>query len=186
MDLHEQRMQCLKMAFELGGKPESILSAAQQLIDFVNGNSRPEIAAVAVPEIVQPTIAEPETASEPLPDPIAACGTALVMPESGELADAVPMVDTSAIAAEPQAPAVEAAPADANLTPPEDAASSPEASAPAMEPEAAATETAADDAEAEEVRVEEAIAGVDAEPVEATPATPADVSESGESAVSIN
>ena len=34
MDLHEQRMQCLKMAFDLGGKPEAVLSAAQQLLDF--------------------------------------------------------------------------------------------------------------------------------------------------------
>ena len=35
MDLQQQRMECLKMAFELGGKTDPIVGAAQQLLDFV-------------------------------------------------------------------------------------------------------------------------------------------------------
>ena len=37
MDLQQQRMECLKMAFELGGKTDPIVSAAQQLLEFVAG-----------------------------------------------------------------------------------------------------------------------------------------------------
>jgi len=37
MDLQQQRMECLKMAFELGGKTDPIISAAQQLVEFVAG-----------------------------------------------------------------------------------------------------------------------------------------------------
>ena len=37
MDLQQQRMECLKMAFELGGKTDPIVSAAQQLFEFVAG-----------------------------------------------------------------------------------------------------------------------------------------------------
>ena len=37
MDLQQQRMECLKMAFELGGKTDPIVGAAQQLFEFVAG-----------------------------------------------------------------------------------------------------------------------------------------------------
>ena len=35
MDLQEHRMQCLRMAFELGGKPDAVIAAAQKMVDFV-------------------------------------------------------------------------------------------------------------------------------------------------------
>ena len=52
MDQHDQRMECLRMAFELGGKAEPVVSAAQQLLDFVAGKpsageSRAEPATAA-------------------------------------------------------------------------------------------------------------------------------------------
>ena len=98
MDLHEQRMQCLKMAFDLGGKPEAVLSAAQQLLDFVSG-PLPTIEETAVAD--EPVTDAP-VAAEPVPDPIAACGTALVMQEGGELADAVATGDALPLVAEPE------------------------------------------------------------------------------------
>ena len=55
-------------------------------------------------------IALPEASAEPAAaDAIAACGTALVMPESGELADAQPVAEAEAAAE--AAPVAEAAPA---------------------------------------------------------------------------
>ena len=45
MDSQEHRMQCLRMAFELGGKPDMVLSAAEQLLMFVTGKPQ----AVAAP-----------------------------------------------------------------------------------------------------------------------------------------
>jgi hypothetical protein len=85
MDLHEQRMQCLKMAFDLGGKPEAVLSAAQQLLDFISG----PLPTVQAQANVEEPVTEALVAEETVPDPIAACGTVLVMQEGGELADAV-------------------------------------------------------------------------------------------------
>ncbi len=98
MDLHEQRMQCLKMAFDLGGKPETVLLAAQQLLDFVCRPS-PTVDAKITEEAT--TAAAPVT-PDTLPDPIAACGTALVMQEGGELADAVATADPMPLAVEPE------------------------------------------------------------------------------------
>jgi len=107
MDLQQQRMECLKMAFELGGKTDPIVSAAQQLFEFVAGKqAQPTTEAPAEPATTPTTSAEepvantaPETAVEaPSAEAIAACGTALVLPESGELADAKPSAE-----AEPQA-----------------------------------------------------------------------------------
>jgi hypothetical protein len=89
MDLHEQRMQCLKMAFDLGGKPEAVLSAAQQLLDFLSG----PVPAVEAKTDAEEPVTEALVAEETVPDPIAACGTVLVMQEGGELADAVATVD---------------------------------------------------------------------------------------------
>ena len=102
MDLQQQRMECLKMAFELGGKTDPIVSAAQQLFEFVAGKqAQPTTEAPAEPATPPTTPAEeqvastpPETAPEaPSVDVIAACGTALVLPESGDLADAMPSTE---------------------------------------------------------------------------------------------
>ena len=58
MDLQQQRMECLKMAFELGGKTDPIVGAAQQLLDFVAGKqAQPtteqatEMTVTAVPSV---------------------------------------------------------------------------------------------------------------------------------------
>jgi hypothetical protein len=136
MDLHDQRMQCLKMAFELGGKPDAVLTAAQQLLDFVTGPNQPDVADAAGLLIDQ----APGTAPiDAVPDPIAACGTALLLPEGGELADAMPTADVSVIAAESVAAALEAtgelASSDADAEAPQVADSLSEPSAAATEPE---------------------------------------------------
>ncbi len=176
MELQEQRMQFLKMAFELGGKPEQILSAARQLMDFVMGEPEPEVGATADP--VPEPASEPVAAVEVAPDPIAACGTALVMPEGGELADAMPTAETtaSALEAEPQVTEVaEAATAEAATD-----ADAGEA-APSDEPEAIAGEeqaapaAAADDAPEVEAVSEAPIA----EEVPDAPAAPAEMNGSG-------
>ena len=153
MDLQEQRMQCLKMAFELGGKPEPILSAAQQLMDFITGKPQPEmlVAADSPAETVQVAMPEQAAAPEAAPeavisDPIAACGTALVMPAGGELADAIPTADGSLPAAHteeesPAAVVIEAADTSAQASEPaQEAAPIPAA---AVELEVAAEEPAA-------------------------------------------
>jgi hypothetical protein len=98
MDLQLQRMECLKMAFELGGKTDPIVTAAQQLLDFVAGKqaqagteapAEPAITVTTPEEQVASTL--PEKATEaPSADVIAACGTVLVLPEGGDLADAIP------------------------------------------------------------------------------------------------
>lgn len=107
MDLQEQRMECLRMALELGGKPDSIISAAEQLLDFVTGNPQPgskagvEPAHVATPAAAPERQAVLEAAAEAVvPDAIAACGTVLVMPEGGDLADAIPTAEVSSAAVE--------------------------------------------------------------------------------------
>lgn len=102
MDLHEQRMQCLKMAFDLGGKPEAVLSAAQQLLDFVTG----PVPTVEAKNDAHEPVTEAPVAEETVPDPIAACGTVLVMQEGGELADAVATGDLLPAAAEAEETAV--------------------------------------------------------------------------------
>ena len=112
MDLQQQRMECLKMAFELGGKIDPIVGAAQQLLDFVAGKqAQPttepaaETTVTAVPLVEEHAASTaPENVAEtPSADAIAACGTVLVLPESGELADAMP----SAEAEQPTAPAAD-------------------------------------------------------------------------------
>jgi hypothetical protein len=110
MDLQQQRMECLKMAFELGGKTDPIVGAAQQLLDFVAGKqAQPtteqaaETTVTAVPSVEDHAASTaPENVVEtPSADAIAACGTVLVLPESGELADAIPSTETE----QPTAPA---------------------------------------------------------------------------------
>jgi ribonuclease E len=106
MDLQDKRMQCLRMAAELGGNVDAVIAAAQRMFDFVKGaepaalvdspaaDISPEPIAVAEPKAEVATaqagaIAEAATSELLVADPIAACGTALVMPESGSLAEAV-------------------------------------------------------------------------------------------------
>ena len=86
MEQHDRRMECLRMAFELGGKADPVVSAAQQLLDFVAGPpSAVQPAQVATTE----GAAEEQESARPADDAIAACGTVLVMPEGGGLEDAV-------------------------------------------------------------------------------------------------
>jgi hypothetical protein len=137
MDLQQQRMECLKMAFELRGNTDPIVSAAQQLFEFVTGTQASQATEVAAepatsaeaPTEEQVAVTPSETPVEaPSAEAIAACGTALVLPESGELADAVPPAQPEQQAAQPQ---------------PEDGAEATEAAAPteaASEPEAHASE----------------------------------------------
>jgi hypothetical protein len=44
MDLQQQRKECLKMAFELRGNTDPIISAAQQLLEFVVERKRALLA----------------------------------------------------------------------------------------------------------------------------------------------
>ena len=118
MDPQDQRMQCLKMAVELGGNTDTVMSAAQRMLEFVTGDFQPAsqtsttstvpVAATvpavdaATPEPEVPTViaAEPEAHEAVVVDPISACGTALVMPEGGNLADAIPSPDAAPTAVE--------------------------------------------------------------------------------------
>lgn len=164
MDLHDQRMQCLKMAFELGGKPEAVLSAAQQLLDFLSGPAA---------EVASSSIAEVRGAEETVPDPIAACGTALVMQEGGELADAV------ATAEAPEA-VVEDVAADASSS------TEDTASVEAVEETPAASDEASAAASAEEAQTEtEDAAAVEVPSPESATAT-STAEETGEAPASIN
>ena len=166
MDLQDQRMQCLKMAFELGGDTERVLTAAQRMLDFVAGaaqpavtvaepaspepaaepasvmEEKPEAPAAAVAEtVVAEAVITEAVAADVVADPIAACGTALVMPESGNLADALPSPETVEAVADP-APAAEttvetapAAEAAGEVIAPEEAAAPAEAPAADLPPE---------------------------------------------------
>ncbi|MBY0224919.1 MAG: hypothetical protein K2Q28_03845 [Hyphomicrobium sp.] len=169
MDLHEQRMQCLKMAFDLGGKPEAVLSAAQQLFDFVTG---PVPTVEAKTDAHEPVIEAP-VAEETVPDPIAACGTVLVMQEGGELADAVTTADPLPAAAEAEEAAVaELASSDSETAATvevaeENSAGFDEAEA-AVEEEASDSGTAAEVAEPEAEQASELPTDSDATPVAAT------------------
>ena len=111
----DHRMECLRMAFELGGKTEPIVSAARQLLDFLHGReeqlpeANPEQASTETPTVEAPATLE---ASQPIAaEAIAACGTAMVIPEGGELADAMPNLEAAqeapTEAAQPEAPAGE-------------------------------------------------------------------------------
>ncbi|MFM9978876.1 MAG: hypothetical protein ACKVOP_12645, partial [Sphingomonadaceae bacterium] len=147
MDLQDQRMQCLKMAFDLHGNPDTVLAAAQRMLDFVTGSSSQTsatedttapiasefvapaaVAAVVVADamIDDAPAAALVAAEASVADPIAACGTALVMPEGGNLEDAV-TADVAAV--EAVAEATEAAAMDASV-----------AEAPSAEPEAIAAD----------------------------------------------
>jgi hypothetical protein len=112
MDLEELRLNCLRMAHELGGKSDAVISAANDLLTFVMNGPAADARTLA-PEPAAPDVpaAEPAVA-----DRIAACGTALEMPESGDLAQAEPVVEVEAAAeSEPPAPGetTQAAPSEA-------------------------------------------------------------------------
>ena len=118
MDQEELRLNCLRMAYELGGKTDAIISAANDLMSFVTkgptadarGSAQEAALTEGAPSEVSVSAAEPAAT-----DRIAACGTALEMPESGDLAHAEPAVEVmAAVEAEPVAPAeVTEAPSEA-------------------------------------------------------------------------
>jgi ubiquinol-cytochrome c reductase cytochrome c1 subunit len=106
----DQRMECLRMAFELGGKTEPIISAAQQLFDFVHAKPQQTAELSTQPAPAEAPAAEQPPVSAEAPEPsvadaIAACGTALVMPEGGDLIDAVPSVEIAEASPPPTEPA---------------------------------------------------------------------------------
>jgi hypothetical protein len=156
MDPQELRLSCLQMAYELGGKPDAILSAANDLINFVTkgpaGEAAPAPELATADEVAaQSSVAAPEQTAD---DRIAACGTALEMPESGDLAQAEPAAEapgsSGAVASEDKAAegehlvsadAEDAAPAPAISAEPE--AEAPEKEPSPMEPEANGSEAAA-------------------------------------------
>ena len=152
MDQEELRLNCLRMAYELGGKTDAIISAANDLMSFVTKGptadshaSAPEATvAEGAPSEVSASAAEPAAT-----DRIAACGTALEMPESGDLAHAEPAVEVmAAVEAEPVAP-TEATEAPSEATAEEVATvAAPtvgvEATEPASEPSLEAVESLAE------------------------------------------
>ena len=64
MDLKEQRITCLRMAIDMGCKPDAVIATAIELMSFVTGGATSPPA----------TVVEPQA---PVADAIAACGTAL-------------------------------------------------------------------------------------------------------------
>jgi hypothetical protein len=111
MDIEELRLNCLRMAYELGGKSEAVISAANDLLSFVTkgptADTRASALEPATSEGAPCEVSAPE-AEPSVNDRIAACGTALEMPESGDLAQAEPAVEAeSATEAEPAVPAEE-------------------------------------------------------------------------------
>ncbi|MBO0742522.1 MAG: hypothetical protein J2P51_13975, partial [Hyphomicrobiaceae bacterium] len=88
MDLHDQRIACLRMAIKMGCTPDTAIQVAMDLMGFVDSGIIPS----------------PSKATTP--DPVGACGTVLAPPAAAELA-ATP---TPQAASEPQAQAPDAAP----------------------------------------------------------------------------
>ena len=142
MDLQEQRITCLRMAIDMGCKPDAVIATATELMSFVTGGAASQAA----------TVAEPQA---PVADAIAACGTALPASETAGLvlaqskseapaeapAAADQAVETEAVATEPGPGPAEAAPVEASPEP------APVATAPveASEPVAATPAAAVDD-----------------------------------------
>jgi hypothetical protein len=139
MDLEELRLNCLRMAHELGGKPEAIISAANDLMNFVTKGPSADARASAPEPAVAPSEVSAPGAELAVTDRVAACGTALEMPESGNLAHAEPAVEVKAAAEAElaaQAEVTEAVPSEATA---EEAATiaAPTAEVEAAEPAAA-------------------------------------------------
>jgi hypothetical protein len=112
MDLTDQRLACLRMAMELNCKTEPLLKAANELMSFIaTGSAHTPAQNDAKPEV--------ETAAaEPAIDTIAACGTALQMPDVGGLEAAQPANPPSLAESLAETP-----PADSEVRPePEDVA----------------------------------------------------------------
>ena len=148
MDLQQQRMECLKMAFELRGNTDPIVSAAQQLLEFVTGTEASPATEAPAELVTSPQAPTEEqvavTPSEPpveapSAEAIAACGTALVLPESGELADAAPALpEQQAAQSQPDGPeATEAAAPTEVASEPQAHVSEPQATSEAPEQGAA-------------------------------------------------
>src|SRR5215472_9059818 len=90
MDLHDQRIACLRMAIDMGCTPDTAIQVAMDLMGFVASGTNPSPAKTATP------------------DPVSACGTVLAAPAATELTAA----PASEGATEPQAKAPESGPAD--------------------------------------------------------------------------
>ncbi len=88
MDLTDQRLACLRMAMELNCNTEPLLKAANELMSFIATGT-----AQAPAEVL--TKQDTETAADPAIDTIAACGTALQMPDVGGLEAAQPANQTA-------------------------------------------------------------------------------------------
>ena len=165
MDLSDQRLACLRMAMDLNCNTEPLIKAANELMAFV-ANGPPAPAAAEVKEDLKQT----EAAAESVLDPIAACGTALQMPESGELAlaEAANSNGATEVAPEAEVAVAEAASAETEVI---------EALAEDAAPEAEAAAEASDDAsEADAEPVETA----EAEAVESAQVDTAAVSQAAE------
>lgn len=143
MDLSDQRMACLRMAMDLNCNTEPLLKAASGLMAFIaSGDATP---AVEVKQEEQPAaeasaLVESLTPAEPAIDPIAACGTALQMPESGELADAEAVATNSVGAAVEAASEASTGEAGAVAAPEVEAIAAEEATAEAIAEEAPAVD----------------------------------------------
>ena len=178
MQIQEHRMQCLRMAFELGGNPDTVLAAAERLLHFASGTQpataaiadvsvdAPAVAAVGAAATLvddQPTADEPVHADAPaavVADPIAACGTAMLMTQSGDLADATPAPELAAVAEAP--PVTEHAEAAAFET-----AAEQDPVAEAVAPEPVTVEVAASEPAAETLAVDAPLDAEEASAVEA-------------------
>ena len=82
MNLHDQRIACLRMAIDMGCKPDLVIQVASDLMGFVMSGATSPAAAPST-----------EAASA---EAIAACGTALPMAEAAVLAAAQPPPDAVA------------------------------------------------------------------------------------------
>jgi hypothetical protein len=154
MDLKEQRITCLRMAIDMGCKPDAVIATATELMTFVMGGAASPPA----------TVAEPQA---PDADAIAACGTALPASETADLVLAQPTggSDTGVTEASPPAALpTEAEVAQEPASATESQAASP---APAVKPEAPAEAPAA--VEPEAVATEPVSGPAEAAPVEAAP-----------------
>src|SRR5262245_28341013 len=67
MDLHDQRIACLRMAIDMGCTPDTAVQVAMDLMGFVASGTLPPPSKAATP------------------DPVAACGTVLAAPAAAEL-----------------------------------------------------------------------------------------------------
>src|SRR5215813_7350276 len=112
MDLHDQRIACLRMAIDMGCTPDTAIRVATDLMDFVASGTIPSPSQVAAP------------------DPVAACGTVLAAPAAEELTT----TPAPQVADEPQAPAAPSPPPEVVAAPTQVAAAESTAAPSALEP----------------------------------------------------